>query len=87
MCLARNNTPPVYQRPDPKLKFKDGNVFDPLPEEETSTTDTSSTQGNNNNNDPKPPGWGEGNVIGFNTGLNIPETTLNLGFTNNSTTV
>lgn len=83
MCLARSNTPAVTQRPDPKLKYKDGNVFDPLPEPEQTTTDMSSTN-NTKDNEPKPDGYGEGLV----TGLNIPtDSTLNLGITTNSTLV
>lgn len=86
MCLARSNNPPVYERPDPRLKYKDGNVFDPLPEPEPTATDIASTNNNNDNESP-PPGYGEGTVIGLNTGLNIPSTNLNLGITTNSTLV
>ena len=86
MCLARSNNPPVYERPDPRLKYKDGNVFDPLPEEETSATDTSSTNNNSGgNNDPY--GHNSGNVLILDTGLNIPSSNLNLGITDNSTIV
>ena len=83
MCLAQSKTPAVNQRPDPKLKFKDGNVFDPLPEPEPTTTDTSST---NNNGDNDPYGHNSGNVLL--TDLNIPTTsTLNLGISTNQTLI
>mgnify|MGYP003134535411 CR=1 FL=1 len=83
MCLARSNTPAVTQRPDPTNKYKDGNIFDPLPEPEETTTDTSSTNSNNNtsDNEEKPPGWGEGTIGGLTTGLTIPSPGIS-GWTN-----
>ena len=85
MCLSQSKTPAVYQRPDPKLTYQDGNVFDPLPEPEPTTTDTSSTNNNNGNNDPY--GHNSGNVLISGSGLNIPSSNLTIGITDNSTIV
>jgi len=64
MCMS--NRTPSYARPDPHIKYNNGNVFDPkIPEEkpETSATDLAENLAIDN--------YGQGDIEGSNSGLNI----------------
>jgi hypothetical protein len=79
MCLAQNKTPAVYQRPDPMLKYKDGNVFDPLPKKEEVKTSENKSSNSNNNND--------NNDVVLSSDVTVPKSTLTIGYTENATMV
>jgi len=64
MCMS--NKTPSYARPDPYIKYNNGNVFDPkIPEEETTTATTDLAKKVVTDN------YGQGGVEGSNSGLNI----------------
>lgn len=67
MCMSTNT--PSYARPDPHLKYNNGNIFDPInPEEDTTTTTTTNNNTTTNNTVDN---YGQGDVTGSNSGLNI----------------
>ena len=53
MCMG-SNKPSVYTRPDPNIKFVDGNIKDPKPEPIVTTSTENTNSNNNNNNNDKP---------------------------------
>tara|TARA_R110002110_G_scaffold171456_4_gene373912 strand:- start:1609 stop:1845 length:237 start_codon:yes stop_codon:yes gene_type:complete len=78
MCLGSSNTPATYQRPDPTIKYYNGNVFDPKPEPEP---DPKVKKDNTSNND------NDNNNVVLTSGLTIPKSNLTIGYTENTTTV
>tara|TARA_R100000655_G_C2972450_1_gene190583 strand:- start:224 stop:460 length:237 start_codon:yes stop_codon:yes gene_type:complete len=70
MCMG-SNKPSVYTRPDPHIKFVDGNIKDPINPDEVDndlSIDTSNNNNSNNNdNNTDDPELNSGLFIGGNS--------------------
>jgi hypothetical protein len=73
MCMG-SNKPAYYTRPDPNIKFVDGNIKDPKPEPIVTTSKKNKVSNNNDKDNNKP-------IV--KSDLSIPE----LGITEYSTLV